>query len=187
MIFVVGLGNPGASYKNTRHNVGFIAVDAISDRYNFTWSHKSKFNADIATGECELGKVILCKPDSFMNLSGTAVQPIASFYKIPLDKVIVIHDDLDLSLGKIKHKVGGGSGGHNGLKSIDSLMGANYQRLRIGIGRPEHANHDVSNYVLGKFTNNEEEIIAKRLDILTSSLKLLVDNDLEKFKLAISS
>ncbi len=182
MMFFVGLGNPGANYANTRHNVGFIAVDMISDRYNFTWSHKPKFNADIAVGECELGKIVLCKPTTFMNLSGDSVQSLLSFYKIPLDKVVVIHDDLDLDLGVIKHKIGGGAGGHNGLKSIDKLVGANYQRLRVGIDRPEHPGHDVSDYVLGKFAKEEELLITERLSVLVDNLKTLVDNDLELFK-----
>ena len=187
MILVVGLGNPGASYRNTRHNVGFIAVDIISDRYNFAWSHKSKFNADIATGDCDLGKVILCKPDTFMNLSGAAVQPLVSFYKIPLDNIIVIYDDVDLPLGKIKYKIGGGSGGHNGLKSLDNLIGTNYHRLRIGIGRPQHTDHNVSDHVLGKFTAHEEQLLKERLNFLIDKLKLLADKDFEKFKAVISS
>lgn len=186
MILVVGLGNPGANYKDTRHNIGFIAVEKLSDRYNFTWSHKSKFNAYIATGECELGKVILCKPDTFMNLSGSSVQSIAAFYKIPKEKIIVIHDDIDLPLGKTKYKIGGGSGGHNGLKSIDSVIGPNYHRLRVGIGRPEHDAYDISDYVLGKFAKDEELLLAERLHVMIDNLKLLTDNELEKFKTAIS-
>jgi PTH1 family peptidyl-tRNA hydrolase len=187
MILIVGLGNPGANYKNTRHNVGFIAVDLISNRYNFTWTSKPKFNADLAIGECDLGKVILCKPNTFMNLSGRAVQQIASFYKIPLDKIIVIHDDVDIALGKIKYKVGGSSGGHNGLKSIDSHVGVGYHRLRVGIGRPENANHDIADYVLGVFNSKETELLAERLVVITNNLQLLVDKDLEGFKAKVSS
>ena len=187
MILVVGLGNPGASYKNTRHNVGFIAINIICNRYNLTWSHKSKFNADIATGDCELGKIILCKPDTFMNLSGAAVQPLTSFYKIPLANIIIIYDDVDLPFGKIKYKVGGSTGGHNGLKSLDSLIGTDYHRLRIGIGRPRHIDHDVSSHVLGKFTAYEEQLLKERLNFLVDKLKLLAEKDFEKFKAAISS
>jgi PTH1 family peptidyl-tRNA hydrolase len=187
MILIVGLGNPGSSYKNTRHNIGFIAVDLISNRYNFSWSSKPKFNADIAIGECDLRRIILCKPNSFMNLSGTAVQQIASFYKISFDEIIVIHDDIDIDLGKIKYKVGGSAGGHNGLKSIDSLLGSAYHRIRIGVGRPEHANYDISDYVLGAFSNNEVEILAKRLNVLTENLKLLLDKNIEGFKAKIAS
>ncbi len=187
MILIVGLGNPGSGYKNTRHNVGFIAVDLISNRYNFSWSSKSKLNADIAIGECDLRKIILCKPNTFMNLSGTAIQQISSFYKISLDKIIVIHDDVDIELGKIKYKVGGSAGGHNGLKSIDSLLGAAYHRIRIGVGRPEHINYDISDYVLGAFADNEVEVLTERLNVLTESLKLLLDKDIEGFKAKIAS
>ena len=187
MMLIVGLGNPGANYKNTRHNVGFIAVDLISNRYNFSWSSKSKLNADIAIGECDLRKIILCKPNTFMNLSGTAIQQISSFYKISLDKIIVIHDDVDIELGKIKYKVGGSAGGHNGLKSIDSLLGAPYHRIRIGVGRPEHINYDISDYVLGAFADNEVEVLTERLNVLTESLKLLLDKDIEGFKAKIAS
>lgn len=187
MILIVGLGNPGSIYKNTRHNVGFIAVDLISNRYNFSWSSKSKLNADIAIGECDLRKIILCKPNTFMNLSGTAIQQISSFYKISLDKIIVIHDDVDIELGKIKYKVGGSAGGHNGLKSIDCLLGAAYHRIRIGVGRPEHINYDISDYVLGAFADNEVEVLTERLNVLTESLKLLLDKDIEGFKAKIAS
>lgn len=185
MILIVGLGNPGANYINTRHNIGFIAVDLISNRYNFIWAHKPKFNAYIATGECDLGKVILCKPDTFMNLSGRAVQAIASFYKIPLDKIIVIHDDIDLPPAKIKHKIGGGAGGHNGLKSLDNIIGPNYQRVRIGVGRPNNKEYNVSDYVLGKFTQDEEKLMSEKLELLIDNLKLLAKNDFEKFRSSV--
>jgi len=185
MILIVGLGNPGADYKNTRHNVGFIAADRLSDRYNFTWQHKTKFKADIAMGDCELGKVILCKPSTFMNLSGEAVRAILSFYNIPLEKMIVIHDDLDLPLAKIKYKIAGGAGGHNGLKSLDRLIGANYHRIRIGIDRPEDSRYDVSDYVLGKFLASEEKLILNKIETIADSLKLLIDGDIEKFKASI--
>ncbi|MDP4708669.1 MAG: aminoacyl-tRNA hydrolase [Rickettsiaceae bacterium] len=186
MILIVGLGNPGTNYKNTRHNVGFIAVDLISNRYNFTWISKPKFNADLAIGECDLGKVVLCKPSTFMNLSGTSVQQISSFYKIPLDNIIVIHDDVDVPLGKVKYKIGGSAGGHNGLKSIDSHVGTAYHRVRIGIGRPENINHDIADYVLGVFNNNETELLLERVSVLVENLKLLVDKDLENFKAKLS-
>ncbi len=185
MILIVGLGNPGDEYKNTRHNVGFIAVERLSDRYKFNWQHKSKFNADIAVGECELGKVMLCKPDTFMNLSGQAVQPIMSFYKIPLENIIVIHDDIDLPLAKVKYKIAGGAGGHNGLKSLDKIIGSNYHRIRIGIDRPADRRYDVADYVLGKFSNKEEEEIAYKVEILADKLPLLNSGQIEKFKTQI--
>ncbi len=186
MILIAGLGNPGNNYNNTRHNIGFTAVDTISDQYNLSWLSKSKFNSEISAGDCEIGKIILCKPNTFMNLSGSAVKSIARFYKIDLDKIIVIHDDIDLSLGKIKHKIGGSSGGHNGLKSINNLVGANYQRLRIGVGRPAHSNYQVSDYVLSKFDDDEKALLKDRLILLSQNLKLLISNDIEKFKAKIA-
>ncbi|PCJ29360.1 MAG: aminoacyl-tRNA hydrolase [Rickettsiales bacterium] len=186
MLLIVGLGNLGTKYQNTRHNVGFMAVDLISDRYNLDWSTKSKFDADIASGECELGKIILCKPNTYMNLSGISVQKIKSFYNIPISDIIVIHDDIDVLLEKTKYKLGGGAGGHNGLKSIDSAIGKDYHRIRVGIGRPENPNHDVSDYVLGKFGAREEISIMQQLTKLEESIKLLADKDTDKFKAAIS-
>lgn len=170
-MLIVGLGNRGDNYQNTRHNIGFVAVDAISRLYNFTWSYKSKFNADIAVGECILGKVILCKPMTFMNLSGLSVQSLVSFYKIPTESVIVIHDDIDLALAKIKHKIGGSSGGHNGIKSIDKSIGKNYHRLRIGIGRPHNLDYDISDYVLGKFTKEEEQLLVEPISQLVDKIQ----------------
>ena len=186
MILIVGLGNPGDKYKNTRHNVGFMAVETMSSRYNFTWQHKSNFNAEIAIGECEFGKVVLCKPNSFMNLSGTVVASIAAFYKIPLENIFVIHDDIDLTFCRLKYKLDGGAGGHNGLISIDKILGTKYHRVRVGIGRPLHPRHDISDYVLSNFSAAEIEAMLPRLNILADKFKLLADQEFEKFKAAVS-
>lgn len=182
MFLVVGLGNPGSDYTNTRHNVGFMAADILSSRYNFSWINKPKLKSEIASKDSEFGKIYFCKPTTFMNLSGSAVLSITSFYKIPIEKIIVLHDDLDLPIGKIKYKIGGGAGGHNGLKSIDNAIGPNYQRIRIGIGKPEHKNHDVSNYVLSKFTIDEEIEITKALEVISQNFELLLSSDIEGFK-----
>ncbi len=185
MFLVVGLGNPGTEYTNTRHNVGFIAADILSGRYNNVWSYKSKFDAEICVCENKFGKIIFCKPQTFMNLSGKSVQAISSFYKIPLEQIIVLHDDIDISLGKIKSKIGGGHGGHNGLKSIDSLVGQNYHRIRIGVGRPQHSRHEVSNYVLGRFSEDEMSVINLKLDKLNDAFNFLLQGEIEKFKSSI--
>ena len=186
MFLVVGLGNPGAKYSNTRHNIGFIAADILSGRYNFIWSTKSKFNAEIAGGDLEFGKLILCKPNTFMNLSGTSVAPLASFYKLKPENIIVIHDDVDVPLGRVKYKVGGGTGGHNGLKSIDSNIGINYHRIRIGVGRPEDPRYDISDFVLGKFSKEEEEITMVTIHKILDILPLLYEGKTEEFKKEIS-
>lgn len=186
MFLIVGLGNSGAKYSNTRHNVGFIAADFISDRYNFTWNAKSKFNAEIASGECDLGKIVLCKPDTFMNLSGTSVGSLASFYKLKPENIIVIHDDVDVPFGRVKYKLGGSAGGHNGLKSIDSHVGANYHRIRVGVGRPEDSRYDISDFVLGKFTKSEEDEIAITIHKVMDALSSFCAGNVEEFKKEIS-
>lgn len=179
MILVVGLGNPGPEYAHTRHNVGFMTVDSLNNRYNFSWS--SKFNSQISQGLLNGTKLILAKPTTFMNLSGSAVYSIASYYKIPPSNIFVIHDDIDLEIGIIKFKFEGGNGGHNGLKSIDQNLGNNYYRIRIGIGRPEN-NFDVSNYVLDNFTKSEFLKIHSSIDIIGSNFELLACGKLKEFK-----
>lgn len=187
MFLIVGLGNPGRQYEATRHNVGFMAVDFLSDRYNFLWSNKSKFNSDLAEGSALGIKVILCKPTTYMNLSGQAVQSIASYYKIPFNKITIIHDDIDLELGKIRYKTGGGSGGHNGIKSIDQMLGTNeYSRIRIGVGRPQNDKIDTADFVLQNFLNDEEKIIEDKLSFLSNNIELLLQGEIEKFKAKIA-
>ena len=185
MFLIVGLGNPGGQYQRTRHNVGFIAADILSDRYNFFWTKSSKFKSDIAEGHIYGNKVMLCKPATFMNLSGQAVRIIATYYKIPPKKILVIYDDVDLKLGQIRCKVGGGSAGHNGIKSIDQELGnLDYFRIRIGIGRPENSNLAIADYVLQQMLLEEEQIIIDRLKLLGDNINLLFTGDMDKFKKA---
>ena len=132
-IMVVGLGNPGAEYARTRHNVGFMAVGYLAGE-NATW--KNEHDALTYHANIDGHRVIFVRPMTFMNLSGNAVGAIARFYKIPTENIVVIHDDMDIPVGSIKEKVGGGSAGHNGIKSIDAAVGAEYKRIRIGIGHP---------------------------------------------------
>lgn len=158
MLLIVGLGNPGKQYKNTRHNIGFMAADIISDRLSFSFSENNKFKAIIANGAAFGDKVIIAKPTTYMNISGEAVGLIAVYYKIPASKIIVIHDDIDLKLGEVRTKQGGGHAGHNGLRSIDGHMGKDYHRVRIGVGRPADKD-DVSDYVLQNFSKDEMIIV----------------------------
>ncbi len=181
---IVGLGNPGKEYAMNRHNVGFIAIDYIAAVYNCTNDWSKKYDAYITTFSInEEDKVTLVKPLSYMNLSGISVQKISSFFKIQPKDVWVIHDDIDLSLCKIKLKKGGGHGGHNGLKSIDSHITPNYHRLRIGIGRPEFG--EISNFVLSNFTTEEFKQISHLLDNISKNTSLLLQNNNEKFLLAL--
>ncbi len=159
-VVVVGLGNPGGEYAHTRHNIGFMVVDAIHERHGFApW--RLRYEGLVSEGILDGTKCYLVKPQTFMNLSGTCVQPLLQFYKIPISDVIVIHDELDLDVGEMRMKQGGGDAGHNGLKSISRALGGTYHRLRIGIGHPRRLNLpiDVSDYVLGKITADEQKII----------------------------
>lgn len=158
MFLLVGLGNPGKQYQNTRHNFGFLAIDQIIADYDLSVS-SNKFDSEIFSGIIDGQKIIAAKPQTFMNCSGAAVQKIMNFYKIPLDKLIVFHDDLDIALGRIKTKIGGGNGGHNGLGDLDQVIGADYLRVRLGIGRPENKEYDTANYVLGNFNLDELKIV----------------------------
>jgi PTH1 family peptidyl-tRNA hydrolase len=173
MFLVVGLGNPGAEYANTRHNVGFMAADEIHRRYNFS-PFRSKFDGLIAEGSIEGEKVYLLKPQTFMNLSGNSVVKAASFYKILPQNIVVIHDDMDLAVDKIKAKIGGGAGGHNGLKSIDAAVSPNYNRIRLGIGHPiERGEENIVNYVLSSFSKADKEKLAKNIEIVVDLLPVL--------------
>lgn len=154
MWLLVGLGNPGPDYARTRHNIGFMAADVMAARYGFSAPGR-KFQGELAEGRIGDERVFLLKPMTFMNLSGQSVGALAQFYKIGPENVLVIYDDVDLEPGKVRVKQGGGSGGHNGIKSIDAAIGVNYHRLRIGVGKAEHAT--TSDHVLGRFSRSEEE------------------------------
>lgn len=155
---VVGLGNPGAQYERTRHNVGFMAVDALAG-LDAAW--RSEKNALTARVDIDGRRVIFVKPQTFMNNSGMAVHALMTFYKIPLENLIVIHDDMDIPVGNCREKIGGGSAGHNGIKSIDAHVGREYRRIRIGISHPRDFGlpMDAADWVLGKFGVVQIELI----------------------------
>lgn len=185
MFLIVGLGNPGRQYSNTRHNIGFIAADHIISRYNF-FASSSKFDSELASGIIEAHKILVAKPMTFMNLSGKAVLSICTYYKILPTNIIVIHDDIDLEIGQLKVKMSGGSGGHNGLKSIDHYIGNNYYRIRLGIGRPKETPIEIADYVLGQFKPEEQRKIYQIIEAITANLPILLNGKLEKFKEKIS-
>ncbi|QKX02480.1 aminoacyl-tRNA hydrolase [Wolbachia endosymbiont of Dirofilaria (Dirofilaria) immitis] len=169
MYLVVGLGNPGSQYKLTYHNIGFLIIDAVCKYWSFQPFSK-KANYLVTSGIIDKNEVILLKPYSFMNNSGIPVARVRDCYKFLLDNVIVIHDDADLEFGRVKIKKGGSSAGHNGLKSIDSLIGNDYWRLRFGIGRPDDQG-SLADYVLSKFLNLDKvtflvEKIAKNIHLV---------------------
>ena len=157
-ILIVGLGNPGIQYERTRHNVGFIAVrHFVPDDATWRTEHNALTYSDNIKGH----RVIFTLPQTFMNNSGAAVGALMRFYKIPIENLVVIHDDMDLKTGTLREKVGGGSAGHNGIKSIDSAVGPEYRRIRIGIGHPRDLGLpiDPADWVLGKFTDAEMSAI----------------------------
>ena len=172
MLLLVGLGNIGREYELTRHNFGFLLLDQVIKDHQFQSASK-KFKSEVFLGEIAGKKIIALKPQTFMNLSGLAVGEAAAFYKIEEKDIFVFHDDVDLVFGKIKTKVGGGHAGHNGLKSIDEMIGKNYTRLRLGVGRPENKEFSTADYVLGKFSKEEMaevEKINKKISKLISEL-----------------
>jgi PTH1 family peptidyl-tRNA hydrolase len=189
MLVFAGLGNPGAKYANNRHNIGFMAVDAIHHRHDFPqWS--KKFNAAISLGQLSGEKVLLLKPLTYMNLSGQAVGEALRFFKLGPSALVVFHDDLDLVPGKVRIKSGGGHGGNNGLKSIDAHIGKDYRRVRIGIGHPG-AKERVTGHVLGEFSKTDEDWLNPVLDALAANAGLLADGQdssfMNKLSLAVGS
>jgi len=186
MLLVVGLGNPGRSYQLNRHNIGFMAVDALHSHHNFSpW--RDKFKAHLAEGMVAGEKVLLLKPQTYMNLSGQAVGEALHFYKLSLDCLLVIHDELDLAPAKARLKRGGGSGGHNGIKSIDAHCGSNYRRLRLGIGHPG-APHLVQPYVLGNFAKMDAVWLEPLLRAVCDHFDLFIQDKESSFmnKLSLS-
>ncbi len=176
MVLLVGLGNFGKEYQDTRHNFGFMLLDRLVADYRLLGQGK-KHNSELFLGEISGQKIVAIKPQTYMNLSGSAVLASSSFFKIPTKKILVLHDDLDLGLGRIKLKIGGANGGHNGLKSIDAAIGSGYWRMRLGIGRPEFKTASISDYVLENFKKSEAEIVQKILKIISEGFKMLACND----------
>ncbi|GAA5541254.1 MULTISPECIES: aminoacyl-tRNA hydrolase [Brucella/Ochrobactrum group] len=176
MLLIAGLGNPGSKYAHNRHNIGFMAADEIFRRHRFS-NWQKKFQAEIADGVIDGEKVLLIKPLTFMNLSGQSVGEAMRFYKLTSADLVVIYDELDLIPGKLRIKTGGGSGGHNGIKSIDAHVqsfpgGQNYRRMRLGIGHPG-AKELVHNYVLGDFAKADNEWLDTLLGAVADNIGLL--------------
>lgn len=175
MRLVVGLGNPGAAYARNRHNIGFMAADALVRRHSFgPW--RSKFQGEVADGAIDGERVLLLKPQTYMNLSGQSVAAAVRFHKIELNDVIVIHDELDLAPGRVRVKKGGGAGGHNGLRSIDAHLGPDYWRVRLGVGHPGEKDR-VTGHVLNDFAKADEAWLTPLLDAVADAFPLLLAGD----------
>ena len=167
---IAGLGNPGKGYAATRHNVGFMVLDRLAKRLGVVWEVNKKFAAHLAKDSRDGNTTLLCKPQGYMNLSGQSVVPLAQFYQIPPGRIMVVVDYLDLPLGSLRMRPGGGTGGHRGLDSIQGLLGKDeFARLRLGIGRPE-PNLDVSGFVLGQFEAAESELLERVLETAADQL-----------------
>lgn len=174
---IVGVGNPGLEYAQTRHNIGWFFLDSSPFFRSSIW--KSKFKGNLAEGEIKGNRVIALKPQTYMNLSGESVQPAAAFYKIPPTEILVIHDEVDIPFGQVHFKMGGGFAGHNGLKSIAQCLGTDqFARMRIGIGRPVHGS--MSDWVLGKFSKEEQAQLALLFEKLNDPLQTAVVDGLNK-------
>ena len=177
----VGLGNPGAQYAMHRHNVGFMAAELIAHAHNLgPW--QKKFRSLVSEGRVGRHRILLLKPQTFMNDSGDAVQQALRFYKLNIDALTVFHDELDLAPMKVKVKVGGGTAGHNGLRSIDAHLGPDFRRVRIGIGHPGPGRKDlVTPHVLGNYAKSEMEPLADMLAAIASEAEWLADGDDARF------
>ncbi|WP_169543062.1 aminoacyl-tRNA hydrolase [Sneathiella aquimaris] len=179
MILLVGLGNPGKGYSDNRHNYGFMAVDDIIHRHSFG-PEKIRFQGMISEGRIGTEKVLALKPTTYMNESGRSVGEAARFYKIPLENIIVLHDELDLPMGKLRVKTGGGHGGNNGVRSIEAHMGKEFHRIRMGIGHPGDKSQ-VSSHVLKDFSKADRKIVQTVIEAVSRHIEKMIDGDAAGF------
>ena len=175
MRLLVGLGNPGSDYAKNRHNIGFMAVDNIVYRHSFA-PFRSKFQGQLCEGKIAGQKVLILKPTTYMNESGKAVQAAMAFYKLPLEDIIVFHDEMDLAAGKIRMKTGGGHAGHNGIRSIQSHIGAGFQRVRLGVGHPGDK-EKVVGHVLKDFSKADQQWLDKMIEAIGENVDLLIKGE----------
>ena len=174
MFLIVGLGNPGIQYENTRHNIGFKVIDNISKEYNIE-INRQKFKGVYGEGFINGEKVILLKPTTYMNLSGESIREVVDFYKLTCEDIVVIYDDISLDVGRLRIREKGGAGGHNAIKSIIAHLGTDvFTRIKVGVGQPDV---DLVNYVLGKFTDEEMEVLSESIDASTKAVSEIIKND----------
>ena len=179
MLLLVGLGNPNINNANNRHNVGFLVINAINEKFKLS-KQKPKFKGLLTTGKIDDQKVFAIKPLTFMNSSGICIKELIEYFKINVKDVFVFHDDMDIDIGKIKVKFGGGNAGHNGIESIDKNIGKDYSRIRIGIGRPKNDSTGVE-HVLDNFANEEKKNVEEVNNNIIKSLSILINKDLDLF------
>ena len=184
MLLLVGLGNPRPDNSNNRHNIGFLVIDAINQKFSLS-KQKPKFKGLLTTGKINEQKVFAIKPLTFMNNSGICIKELIDYFKIDVNDVFVFHDDMDIDIGKVKAKLGGGSAGHNGIDSIDKNIGKNYSRIRIGIGRPKK-NSTSDEHVLDNFSGDEKKNLEQVTKNIIESLSILISKDLDLFSSKIN-
>lgn len=176
MYLVVGLGNPGRQYDMTRHNIGFVVIDHLADKLGIKVK-KLKFKAIYGEGVIGGEKVLLVKPQTYMNLSGESVRDFVNFYKIPNENIIIIHDDISLAAGRLRIREKGSAGGHNGLKSIIYQLSTDeFIRIKIGVGTPENKDHELADYVLGRFTKEEIPVLEESIIKASMSVEEIIKN-----------
>ncbi len=182
MWLFVGLGNPGREYKSNRHNAGFMALDAVQDGFPVFGAYRSKFQGQVSEGRLGNQKILLLKPETYMNNSGQSVKAAAQFYKIETENIIVFHDELDIDSGAVRIKQGGGNAGHNGLKSMQAHLGtADFWRVRIGIGRPSHKGA-VSDYVLDNFSKEEHKYLDPLIEFMGNKVDIIVSESPKEYE-----
>ncbi|MBD1843046.1 aminoacyl-tRNA hydrolase [Cyanobacteria bacterium FACHB-63] len=178
---IVGLGNPGSKYENTRHNVGFLALDRLSARWQIRLAETKKFQGFFGEGMSPAGKIRLLKPTTYMNLSGQSIRAVVDWYKLPPESVMVIYDDMDLPVGRLRIRLSGSAGGQNGMKSAIARLGTQqFPRLRIGIGSAKSSEKDAVSHVLGTFAPSEKGAINEVLDLTVSAIELSLKQGVEK-------
>ena len=184
MLLLVGLGNPNPNNSNNRHNVGFLVIDAINEKFKLS-KQKPKFKGLLTTGKINEQKVFAIKPLTFMNNSGICIKELIEYFKIDIKDVFVFHDDMDIDIGKVKVKFGGSNPGHNGIASIDKNIGKSYSRIRIGVGHPKKIS-TVTEHVLDNFSGDEKQNVEKVTKNIIESLSILISKDLDLFSSKIN-
>jgi PTH1 family peptidyl-tRNA hydrolase len=178
---IVGLGNPGREYANTRHNIGFMAVERLAERWRASWKTEKKFQSRVARADQDGRRCLLCEPQTYMNLSGEAVGALMNFYRLTPERLLVVIDDADLPFGEIRMRADGSSGGHHGLESIEAHLGTRqYPRLRIGIGREPGAARQITDYVLGAFRRADAELLDKVLTRASDQIECWLNDGIAK-------
>jgi PTH1 family peptidyl-tRNA hydrolase len=181
LYLVVGLGNPGAEYARTRHNIGFMAVERFGEKCGADWRNEKKFESRVARVDAAAKRAVLCEPQTYMNVSGRAVGALVDFYRLPLDRLLVVVDDADLPFGELRMRANGSSGGHHGLESIEERLGTReYARLRMGIGRQRTDVREITGHVLGKFGSADAETLDLMLKRAAAQIERWLDAGIQR-------